>query len=370
MKCFRGQSSSKKSGKGKRIMVVILVVLAVSIIIVLAGAWNIFGEKLKAAKSVRRLEDGLYYMEYNGDYGFDAFLEQGGAASDDDMAVYITKFLSNGFFQTGNNPVDKDFGCSSLCAGTVSGSQLMGRNFDWKKCNAIIVHTIPDNGYESISTCNIDFLGFGENWKPEGVANQYMALAAIYVPLDGMNEKGLCVADLINGDEEETHQKSGKTDLTIVSAIRLLLDKASTVDEAVALLCEYDMNSSIGTAHHLAVSDADGNSVVIEYVNNEMVVTQTSVVTNHYLSAGEKYGIGNEESHKRYDTLLTIWQSNKGIMDNRTLQEVMETVSYPDITQWSIVYDKTDRTLDFYWQKQYDVPYHFEFDASYKEKGE
>ena len=57
-------------------------------------------------------------------------------------------------------------------------------------------------------------------------------------------------------------------------------------------------------------------------------------------------------------------------MDNRTLQEVMETVSYPDITQWSIVYDKTDRTLDFYWQKQYDVPYHFEFDASYKEKGE
>ncbi len=370
MKCFRGQSSSKKSGKGKRIMVVILVVLAVSVIIIFAGAWNIFGEKFKAAKSVRRLEDGLYYMEYNGDYGFDAFLEQGGAASDADMAVYITKFLSNGFFQTGNNSVDKDFGCSSLCVGTIFGSQLMGRNFDWKKCKAIIVHTIPDNGYESISTCNIDFLGFGENWKPEGVANQYMALAAIYVPLDGMNEKGLCVADLINGDEAETHQKSGKTDLTTVSAIRLLLDKASTVDEAVALLCEYDMNSSIGTAHHLAVSDADGNSVVIEYVNNEMVVTQTSVVTNHYLSTGEKYGIGNEESHKRYDTLLTIWQSNKGIMDNRTLQEVMETVSYPDITQWSIVYDKTDRTLDFYWQKQYDAPYHFELDASYKEKGE
>lgn len=99
MKCFRGQSSSQKSGKGKRIMVVILVVLAVSVIIVLAGAWNIFGEKLKAAKSVLRLEDGLYYMEYKGDYGFDAFLEQGGAASDADMAVYITKFLSNGFFK-------------------------------------------------------------------------------------------------------------------------------------------------------------------------------------------------------------------------------------------------------------------------------
>ena len=62
MKWFYGESSSKKSGKGRKIMVVILVVLSVSVIIVLAGAWSIFGEKLKAAKTVRRLEDGLYYI--------------------------------------------------------------------------------------------------------------------------------------------------------------------------------------------------------------------------------------------------------------------------------------------------------------------
>ena len=252
--------------------------------------------------------------------------------------------------------------------GTSFGSQLMGRNFDWEKCNAIIVHTVPDNGYESISTCNIEFLGFGEGWKPEGMVNQYMALAAIYVPLDGMNEKGLCVADLINGDEEETHQQSGKADLTTVSAIRLLLDKAATVDEAIALLSKYDMNSSIGTAHHLAVSDADGNSVVVEYVNNEMVVTKTPIVTNHYLSDGEKFGIGNEESHKRYDTLLSIWQNNGGIMEAETLQEVMEVVSYPDITQWSIIYDKTNRTVDFYWQRQYDAVHHFEIGADSRKK--
>lgn len=359
---------TEKHRRKVNIMLIIIAVLLAVIIIVFAGLWYIFGEKVRAAKSVRNLEDGLYYLEYKGDYGFDAFLERGGAASDADMAVYITEFLSNGFYHAKNRSVNKDFGCSSLCVGTASGSQLMGRNFDGETCSAVIIHTIPDNGYESISTCNIEFLGFHEGWKPEGMANQYMALAAIYVPMDGMNEKGLCVADLLNGDEEETHQKTGKTALTTVSAIRFLLDKAATVDEAVSLLQECDMNSSIGTAHHLAVSDADGNSVVIEYVNDEMVVTKTPVVTNHYLSEGEKFGVGNEESHKRYDTLLSMQQSNGGIMEIGALQGAMETVSYPDITQWSIIYDKTNRMMDFYWQRKYDTPYHFEIGEASREK--
>lgn len=224
----------------------------------------------------------------------------------------------------------------------------------------MIVHTVPDSGYESISTCNLDFLGFGEGWKPEGMQNQYMALAAIYVPLDGMNEKGLCVADLISGDDAETHQDFGNPDLTTVSAIRLLLDQAASVEEAVALLSQYDMNSSIGTSHHLAVSDAEGRSVVIEYIDNEMVVTDTPAVTNHYLSPGEKFGVGNEESHKRYDTLLEIRQQADGVMEPDELKSCMEQVSYEDETQWSIVYDKKNLTIDFYWRRQYDKPYHYD----------
>lgn len=137
----------------------------------------------------------------------------------------------------------------------------MGRNFDWEGANssAIIIHTKPQNGYDSYSTSWFYFLGFGQNWKPEGFANQYMALAAIYVPLDGINEKGLCVADLVNGDNEQTHQKTDKVDLTASTAIRLLLDRAATVDEAIELLEQYDMNSAVGMSHHIAISDASGS---------------------------------------------------------------------------------------------------------------
>lgn len=40
-------------------------------------------------------EDGLYSMKYNGDYGFDEFLAGGGAASDGEVAKYLTSFLSH-----------------------------------------------------------------------------------------------------------------------------------------------------------------------------------------------------------------------------------------------------------------------------------
>lgn len=344
---------------GKKILKVILIIFIVLLLLVavlLAGAWSMFGEKVTAAGTVAKLEDRLYYGEYRGDYGFDAFLEEGGAASEAVMAEYITSFLSGGFMKSGTESVEQDFGCSTL---TVDA--LMGRNFEWEGTagSVMILHTVPVSGYESYSTCWLDFLGFGENWKPEGFANQYMSMAAIYVPLDGINEKGLCVADLVNGDEEQTHQSTDKVDLTTNTAIRLLLDKAATVEEAITLLEQHDMNSAVGLSHHLSISDASGRSVVVEYINNEMIVTDTPAVTNHYLSEGEKYGVGNQESHARFEKLVEMRNSIAGTEDMR---DTMAAASYEGITQWSIVYDMDAVAFDFYLNRQYDKPHHFELE--------
>ena len=66
--------------------------------------------------------------------------------------------------------------------------------------------------------------------------------------MDGMNEKGLYIADLIVGgeNEEATNQERGNVNLTTTDAIRLVLDKAATVDEALELLKNHDMHSVIG----------------------------------------------------------------------------------------------------------------------------
>ena len=332
---------------------------AALLVVAVVGAWAMFGTFVKAAHSIEKLEDGLYSMEFAGDYGFDGFLAQGGADSDSGVADYLVSFLSHGFYKNDSKTETGSFGCSTIYTQGADSAYFFGRNYDWTECSAMIVHTKPKNGYESVSTCCLDFLGFGDGYMPDGSMMERMqSIAAIYVPLDGMNSEGLMVADLMAGDNEETHQQTGKTALTTTTAIRLLLDQAANVDEAVALLRQYDMNSSIGSAHHLSIADAHGKSAVVEYVNGEMLVTETKVVTNHYLSDCAKQGIGSEQSHKRYDTLA----AHTGPADADEVRDLLESVAqknYPQTagsyekTMWSIVYCPEKRYADFYFAEDY-----------------
>lgn len=338
-------------------------VIAVLLIVFIAGAWFMFSTIITAANTIEKLEEGLYSMEYKGDYGFNAFLAQGGASSDSAVADYLVSFLSHGFYKIESDVQTGDFGCSTICTKDENGIVLFGRNYDWEECQAIIVHTVPDDGYESVSTSCLGFLGLGEDYTPDGTMMERMqTLAAIYVPLDGMNERGLMVADLMAGDNESTHQQTEKPDLTTTTAIRLLLDKAATVDEAVALLGQYDMNSSIESAHHLSIADASGKSVVVEYVDGEMLVTETKVVTNHYLSDCGKQGVGSEQSHIRFDT-LSAYTGPADDMDVRDMLESVAQKNYPQTegsyekTMWSIVYCPEGRCADFYFAENYEHSY-------------
>lgn len=345
----------------KKIIFIISTIFLVLLIASISITWLVFGTQISVASSIsiEKLEDGLYSMEYSGDYGLDGFLEQGGAKTDDEVGNYIRKYLSNGFDKSETETITKDFGCSTLVAENTDGYSLMGRNYDWELCSAMIVHLKPADGYESISTTCIDFLGFEDDWNPENMTDKVKALAAIYVPVDGINEKGLCIADLVAGDNEHTAQETDEIDITTTMAIRLILDKAATVDEAIELLEKYDMNSSIGYAHHLAISDATGKSVVVEYIDNKMYVTETPVVTNHYLTEGKKYGVGIVGSEGRYNNLIATKEMTGGIMDKNSVKDAMRCVSSGSATQWTIIYDTKALTIDFYFRVQFDNPYTF-----------
>ena len=333
--------------------------LAALLVIGIIGAWSMFGTFVKAANSVERLENGLYSMEFIGDYGFDGFLAAGGADSDSGVADYLIPFLSHGFYKNDSKAQTASFGCSTIYTQDKDGTYFFGRNYDWAECQAMIVHTRPKNGYESVSTCCIDFLGFGDGYAPDGsMVERIQSMAAIYVPLDGMNDQGLMVADLTVGDKEETHQQTGKTALTTTTAIRLLLDRAANVDEAITLLRQYDMNSSNGMSHHLSIADTTGRSVVVEYVNDEMLVTETGIVTNHYLSDCEKQGIGSKQSHQRY-AALAAYTGPAGAEEVRDLLESVAQKNYPQTadgyekTMWSIVYCPERGCADFYFAENY-----------------
>jgi len=357
-----------------------LTVAAAILMAVLAVAWYMFGAQLTAANTIQKMDDGLWSMEYRGDYGFDKFLAQGGAASDEEMTSCIASFILHGFWKPAVSIVEGSYGGSTLSAKNPNGEALFGRNFDWNDGNTMIVHTIPEDGYESISTCCLDFLGLGEDWVPDGsMKDKFMALAAVYVPLDGMNEKGLCVADLIVNDGDETYRDTDKPDLTATSAIRLMLDKAATVDEAVELLKQYDINFP-GSDHHFAISDAAGKSVVAEYMGNEMSAMETSAVTNQYIIGAEGIradGLGVDEtsyterqlnimrqSETRYDTLLGLLQEAGGVMTSDEVRSALAQAAQSNfidtnsgvLTRWSLVCNQQALTATFYDTEDWEHP--------------
>ena len=351
----------------KTVKIVLWGLLALALLLGI-GARAKFGPLLKGAKSVVKLDDGLYYLEFRGDDGFATLVENGGGRSAGELSGYVIEFLSGGFYHPGaGESVPADYGCSALTARTPEGGVLMGRNFDFNSATGMVVHTVPKQGYETYTTFNLEFLGFGEGWLPEGSKNQYMALAALFFALDGINEKGLAVADLMAGDDAQTHQDTGKPALTTTSAICYLLKNAATVDEALALLRGIDMHSDIGAAHHYAISDASGRSVVVEYVDNRMEVVESPAVANHYLCA-PKLNVGLMEGDIRYEFLCRQFDGAGGVMDRRQLTEAIAAVSQPQResgflgTAWTLVMDLTGPAVTCYSRRHFDKPLRFEFE--------
>lgn len=61
------------------------------------------------------------------------------------------------FVKADGNVTTGSFGCSTIYTQNESGTYFFGRNYDWAECETMIVHTKPENGYESVSTCCLDF---------------------------------------------------------------------------------------------------------------------------------------------------------------------------------------------------------------------
>lgn len=329
--------------------------------IIILGFLVFFQRNLRTAASVRKLEDGLYSVTYKGNYGFDAFIEQGGASDDMAVAEFAIRDMFHGLLSL--DLKGSSFGCSTISVQTPEGRGIFGRNFDWGVCTALIVQTNPPDGYASISTVNMDFLDLGLDMSEE-LQMRLLSAAAPYAPMDGMNEKGLCVAVLMIQDTPAFHQDTGKPDLTTTTAVRMLLDQAADVEEAISLLSRYDLHASAGMMVHFALADRNGRSVAVEYINDEMMVTETPIVTNFYLSPGEKYGIGTEESRIRYTILDELCKQGME-WDMEEVRDALDRVSKHNFdsvfasTEWSIVFDQYSGDVRYYHRENYQNYYSF-----------
>ncbi|MGL5675608.1 MAG: C45 family autoproteolytic acyltransferase/hydrolase [Cellulosilyticaceae bacterium] len=363
-----------RTNKKLSLPIKLLIGLVVIIALAVGSVLFMFRNELKTLGSIERINDyPMYTMTYAGDYAFDDYLKIG-AATDEEVLDFIIKTLLKGI------PIEielPNLGCSTMNAKTPEGDALFGRNFDLNYSPPMIVHTTPDNGYRSVSTVNLSFMGYSENYLPDdSFLASVIALAAPYVPIDGMNEKGLAVGILLIDEFELTRQDKGNIDLQTTTAVRMLLDKCATVEEAIAMLANYDMHSSAGSTFHFQIADATGDSAIVEYIDGEMSVIHPDefyqACTNFIVTPGEYYGYG--KGHDRYETMMNKLTETSGILTEEEMMDLLEAASAPltekeegyiSGTQWSVVYNLTDKTASIAVGMDYDTITDFDLTQTY-----
>ncbi len=353
--------------KRKTVKIIVSAVLAV-LIIAIGTLLFIFRGEIKTVLNVKPdTENGIYSIDYAADYKLDELLEAGGVNNEDELAQYILKIMLKGL------PIKIEYevpqlACSTFIAETPEKTYIFGRNLDNQQTDLAVVTTTPKNAYKSVSVVNLSFLGYNADYTPEALLDRIVTLGVPYFPLDGVNEKGLAVG-VLQLQAPPTNQQTDKADIGTTLAIRILLDKAATVKEAVELLGQYDMHASANGCYHIQIADASGDSVVVSYVNNEMVITEKDgnyqAATNFYLhDVPFEY---EKQGEDRYELLIKTLSEKNGVLTKEDGMKLLNTVSIkgtpPDeegrvySTQWSSVYDLENAELTLCADRNYEKTY-------------
>ena len=355
----------------KKLFKALLCIIAV-LLIAVAVIWN--GE-LRTLAGIKQVGDDpyLFSCEYEARYDLDALVEAG-IDENAKLVSFIIGKLSRGLYKPApaEETAASPFSCTSFQARNAEGEGfLFGRNYDFFKNPSLVLTSHPRDGYASISTCDLSHLGYGLDKLPVKFVSRALCLAAIYAPMDGMNEKGFCVS-VMAIPKQPARQDTGNPIVGTSIYMRLLLDRCATVEEALELTSRLDIrhDQKAGAGYHFMICDASGDAAVIEFDKNDgwktMVVRKSPDsdwmhVTNHLLSP--KYyttepdpAVGNPHSRSwwRYATVAEYLGSREGVITADEAQECLSEVHWKDLvwdngnvedTQWSNVYDQSALTL-------------------------
>jgi hypothetical protein len=281
-------------------------------------------DKARTFESLKKLDDfPLYQMRYYGDYPFENILQYGISTIDQTVKVYDRKELN--------------WACTCFAGLYPAFDKIMGRNFDWYNHLALVLYTDPSDGYPSISMVDISYLGYSLSDDP--TLNPNPLLDAPLYPFDGMNSMGLAVG-MMAVPYSQTPQDPNKVTIGTLHAIRLMLDYAKTVEEAVYLLGQYNIDFTGGPAVHYIVCDKSGRSAVIEFVNNTMNVIRNQnqwQVSTNFILTGTSHSSAIARCW-RYKKAWEMLEATSGHITQQKAMTILNEVSQPN-TIWSIVYD-------------------------------
>jgi len=249
------------------------------------------------------------------------------------------------------------WGCSLFAALGDAAHKLYGRNFDWEYSPAVLLFTDPPDGYASVSMVDIAYFGF-EGTKAGTLTDlplieRQALLDAPFWPFDGMNEHGLAVGMAAVPPGHMLPDPSKET-IGSLMVIRKMLDHASNVDEAVAIMQNYNVDMEGGPPIHYLIADSSGRSVLAEFYQGEMVVipneTPWHQATN-FLRAST--GESAEGECWRYDKISQRLTEAEGQFTTQDAIHLLAAVSQEG-TQWSVVYGMSTGDVNVTMGQKYD----------------
>lgn len=379
--------------------------LAALVIALAVAVFALWHNELTTLASFQKLSDrdeahrdgAVYQINFSGDYSFDEFLSQGGASNDAELISFVTRSITKGIIPM--HIKTSSIACSAFTADTQSGDRVFGRNYDFSATNTAIVYTDPGEGrHASYSTIDLSFLGLDADKDVETIGQKFLTLAAPYVPLDGINDAGVACGIFMSyqgeGKGTPTDTQTDRPDITSTTLLRLILDYADSVEDAVALAQQYDLHDSASSCFHYMVADSTGRSAILEWVgtdadhdadgaqrqlnvlwNDTDALSDSAdwqVVTNFIKTPGYYDGTTAEmKGLDRYEHLTAALRETDGIVaDKDAAMDLLASVGRRtwnnddsnSNTVHSVVYDLTDKSVLWVGNEHYgEEAYTFEF---------
>lgn len=363
----------------KKALKIISYVLPLLVILTLGIVGVCYFDEIRSILSLKPIEGtNLYTMEYVADYHFDEFLETG-AASNKEYYNYINNMIDEktGLSLAGGEAASN--ACSAFTFRDRDGSRYLARNYDYKANPVMLVVTAPNDAYKSISAVNMNCLGYNNEKIPSGF--DVNTLAAPYFPTDGVNEKGISVS-VLQVNFARKQKTDNRNTIGVYAAVRLVLDYADSIDNAAALIDQYNIYFDTAFMAQFFIADDKGGSALIEFVDGKMYVIKNEdgdfQVASNFNNVEEQFSrdgyVHLREYRKwltradttpyeseysgyiRYDYMYDTLYNNSGIMSQEEGFELLESVASPSDLQYAVIYrlDNAEATIitDNDWEKR------------------
>lgn len=231
------------------------------------------------------------------------------------------------------------YACTTFCSGP-----LFGKNYDWSIGNGLVI--VNPRGLAKISAS-----GHPAQWTSKYGSVTFNQFGREF-PNGGMNEAGLVVELMwLEGTKYPAPDK--RPTVGTLEWIQYQLDNSRSVEEVLQKAETIRIESDVPL--HFLVGDARGNCTTVEFLNGQLVAHKGAdfpvhALTNDTYDASLQAWKDKSAASSSVERFVTAGKMISASQKSNNVEyafSVLDRVTQPNFTKWSIVYDRSKLRIYF-----------------------